>query len=155
MQLERSVIEALVQEQALNEPGINWDAHAIFANDDRERQVIGYMHGNCGHCHNPRRTEFVPALGGEPFAMSYNLATATSRDDVLFIQLIDRPITNNNVVIPTVASPLTIKSGKWKESMLYFRMVGAQSQFLMPKIGVRSKDYAFTGVVKGWIKDLE
>ncbi len=156
VQLERPVIEALVAQNALTEPGINWAAHAIFANDDRERQVIGYMHGNCGHCHNPRRPEIVPPMGGEAYALNYNLATITQRDESLFIQLIDRPITNANVLIPGIASPSTIKPGKTKESMLYFRMLGAQPPFAMPKIGVRSKDYGFTnGVLKGWIKDLD
>lgn len=155
VQLDKYVIEGLVTAGRLTQPSINWNAHAIPAADARERKVIGYLHGNCGHCHNARRSEFVPAVGGDAFALDYNVASVASRADINLIKLISRPVAGHAVHIPQVSEPLVIAPTKVKESMLFYRMSGATGPYVMPMLGAPNKDAAFINdTLKPWIKQL-
>lgn len=156
-QLPRADLEDLAAKGALPAPlGVDWDAHAIPAANERERSVIGYLAGNCGNCHNRLRPEFVPQIGGEAFSLDYNLASVHSRDDINLVKMIGRPVFNNVVKIPQVLNPTIITPGKSKESMLFFRMNGAAVPFAMPEIGVTSKDLPFIiGTLKPWINHLD
>lgn len=153
-QLDRAVIEDEMLKGTITGVAIDWDAHAIPAKDQKERDVIGYLHGNCGHCHNARRNEFVPEIGGDTFQLDYNLASVHGRDDINLLKLIDRPVANQAVAIPQVQGPVVIRPGKTKESMLYYRMTNAPEMFRMPKTGIVMKDQVFITKLKSWIKGL-
>lgn len=122
---------------------VDWNAHRIPAANQLERDVAGYLHGNCSHCHNKRRTEFVSPDSYGPFSFGVNIGELRSRDELTVVKMINRPVLNATVPLPTSGTRSIVVPGKPLESMLYHRMAVAPGGRRMPVIGVASRDQRF------------
>ena len=134
---------------------VDWNAHRIPAANQLERDVAGYLHGNCSHCHNQRRTEFVSPVSYGPFSFGINVGDLHSRDDLTVVKMINRPVLNTTVSLPTSGAPLIVAPGEPTASMLYHRMAVASDGRRMPVIGVASPDQRFIDEkLNPWISAL-
>jgi hypothetical protein len=155
-QLPRAFIEGLYASQTLSGPTIPWQRHRTFAVDENERDVIGYLHANCGHCHNQRRTTMIPGAADDFLRLNYSLETHSNRNAMHVIQQIGRPVVNRNVGLPNVdASTRVIAPGDIDKSMIYLRMKRTQGVFKMPLLGINEADHDFIdGLFRRWVQRL-
>jgi len=120
----------------------------IAAPTPRERAVLGYMHANCGHCHNDRgplaelgmnlSIRLAPAHGAFPGALLTAVGQASSY-----------PLPG------TIESGLyaRIANGSPGESVLVQRMVSRQPAVQMPPLGTHVVDREALRLVMQWIRE--
>lgn len=155
-QLPKEFIEDLYDNGRLSGDVIPWQRHRTFAANENERDVIGYLHANCGHCHNQRRVNMVPRSTENLFRLNYDLETHSNRANMHLIQQIGRNVVDRNGDIPGVdESTRLISPGNPEKSMIYLRMSHRNPPFQMPLLGVSKPDEAFiNGPLKRWIDQL-
>ena len=116
--------------------------------NDPTWNALGYLHANCGNCHNPqqprlgpRRPRTVAAHGRGGGAAS---ATRSYQSTV------------GVAVTETVGGPheLRIAAGEPAQSMLIERMKLRGSEYAMPPTASEQVDDDGVAVVSGWIEDL-
>ena len=114
------------------------------------QQALGYMHANCGTCHNPTANNFnhtptdmrlrVDALGTVAMTPPYVTMvdktgmTFVNDDGMSFTKLIDTTATDDSIVIQ--------------------RMLSTNAQKRMPKLGAELIDQTGLAAVRAWIDSL-
>jgi hypothetical protein len=97
----------------------------IAARSDEERMALGYLHGNCGHCHN------AVALGGT------GLFFAQSAAD------------------PTKSAALARASAASRAQEILRRLRSSNPYVRMPPLGVSVTDAEGVAAVNRWIQQLD
>lgn len=153
-QLTREYIADLVSAGALEEPSIPWQRHRTYALSTSERDVFGYMHANCGHCHNPRRPDVIPGTGNPTFALNYSLETHNSRANTNLIKQIGKAVASQSDPEFPADSRLLVP-GNTSRSMIFLRMNTPTIRHRMPLIGIEGKDQNFlSSRLTPWIQNL-
>lgn len=108
--------------------------------------ALGYLHANCGHCHNPSGS-----------------AWSTS-SMVMRLDIEDRDVTSNKIVQSTVGVPLQqwlghgfterIVAGDPDASAIFFRMSQRAMNVQMPPLATEKTDDAGVALVRAWIESL-
>ena len=108
--------------------------------------AIGYLHANCGHCHNP------------------NGSAWSSSSMILRLDVDERDASANQVVQATVGAPLTqwighgytyrIVAGDPDQSAVFYRMSQRAVNVQMPPIATKHPDDAGLALVRAWIESL-
>jgi hypothetical protein len=153
-QLTREYITDLVRSAALEEPNIPWQRHRTYALSTSERDVFGYLHANCGHCHNPRRPDVIPGSGNPTFVLNYSLETHTSRSNTNLIKQIGKAVAGQSDPEFPLDAKLLVP-GNVSRSMIFLRMNTPTNRHRMPLIGIESKDQNFLfSRLNPWIQSL-
>jgi len=122
-------------------------APRIAASNPTERAALGYLHGNCGHCHNSSgplaSLELVLAQDPVPEAAGtvttlQSLVGRTSRFRPYGVQ----------------GAPQRVTPGKHENSVLAMRMRSRNPMTQMPPLGTQVVDADGLAIVQRWIKDL-
>ncbi len=120
----------------------------IAADTPTERAALGYLHANCGHCHNDNGS---PAPVGLILAQTVTDAAA-SREQVRR-SAIDAP---SRFRPQGAAAPHPIiKPARPDESVLGIRMRSRNPAVQMPPLGTHAADPAGTALIEGWISQLK
>ncbi len=108
--------------------------------------ALGYLHANCGHCHNP------------------NGSAWSSSSMILRLDVDERDATANQVVQTTVGAPLTqwidhgftnrITAGDPDGSAVFYRMSQRAVNVQMPPLATKHPDDAGLALVRAWIESL-
>ncbi len=153
-QLTREFISDLVRSGSLEEPNIPWQRHRTYALSTTERDVFGYLHANCGHCHNPRRPDVIPGTGNPTFVLNYSLETHSSRANTNLIKQIGKAVAGQiDPEFPQDAKLLVPSNAN--RSMIFLRMNTPSVRHRMPLVGIESKDQNFlTSRLNPWIQSL-
>jgi hypothetical protein len=101
-------------------------AAPIAARTSTEAAALGYLHGNCGHCHDAT---------GELAELAMNLRT--------------------DAVATTVGTRQRIVPGRPEDSLVYQRMSSREPARQMPPLGTRVVDDEAVALVGRWITELE
>jgi hypothetical protein len=118
--------------------------------NDNERFVLGYMHGNCGHCHNERAVK--PALGLRLYLTVGALSTV--QDTPTYKTSINAPTRTPNPLEGTTATKLVVP-GDPANSLLHLRMLRRPpDKGRMPNLGSEDVDVAAADAVAAWIRSL-
>jgi hypothetical protein len=118
----------------------------ITASSATERAALGYLHGNCGHCHN---------ADGSPVPVDIRLAQdvslgSESADQVLR-SLLDA---SSRFRAPGLGhDPRVIAPGRPDASTLLWRMRSTNPQTQMPPLGVRALDHKALALLERWIAE--
>lgn len=108
--------------------------------------AVGYLHMNCGHCHNPQSPVFV----GSPLELRLEvgkLATWTATPtyikavNVLAGQAVD-------------GSTLVVKGGDAADSVMIKRMISTNLAIHMPELGSVVVDDSAQTYIRAWINSL-
>jgi hypothetical protein len=123
--------------------------HYPLPGDELDRQVLGYLHSNCGGCHNSRSD----VLGGVSTRPIFLL-----RADERFLEGIERtPAYTSTVGVRTrdgqVAS-YHINPGDPDDSAVYRRMSSRAPNVAMPPLGTEVVDDEAAARVRAWIETL-
>lgn len=118
----------------------------IAASSPRERAALGYLHGNCGHCHN---------ADGSPVPVEVRLAQdvslgAQSSEQVLR-SLLDAP---SRFRAPGLAHDARVVApGRPEASTLLWRIRSTNPQTQMPPLGVQVLDQEALALLERWIAE--
>ncbi len=117
----------------------------IAAPTAAERSALGYLHANCGHCHNDT---------GAPAPVKLVLAQRTGSDpdhgrDRVLQSLIDRP--GRFRPDPSDQAAPLIRPGNAAASVLMQRLSTRNPQQRMPPIGTTEPDMAAIALIGHWI----
>jgi hypothetical protein len=155
-QLSRKFLEELVASETLNGFTMPWQRHRTFATTTLERDVIGYLHSNCGHCHNERRPDTVPGIGNPTFHLNYNLESHQSRAQTNVIKQIGGKVASIDVGIPGLSNDVKLILPKHAAlSMIYLRMHKVTHTQRMPLLGINIADETFIKTkLEPWISQL-
>jgi hypothetical protein len=107
------------------------------APDAITEQVMGYVLGNCVHCHNGRPTD----------ANSFDMQPEA------FLENVINRRTEGNAGI----AGIRVVPGQPEQSVLYRALVGDEEDEIqpMPPLGVQSRDTAGISLLREWIEGLE
>lgn len=123
------------------------DPPRIAARSDTERAALGYLHANCGHCHN----------GGDK-AVPVRLALAEEwRGGRLDADTVRTSALAAALRAPRVAGaprPLRVVPGDLAASVLVQRMRSRQPQTQMPPLGTQLVDDQGLALVERWITTM-
>lgn len=117
--------------------------------DSTSRQALGYLHGNCAHCHNPTHGMAWP---GWWVGMDF-------RVDVGATALEQQPTFRTTVNVEMFYDRKTvwkyrIKGGHPEQSAVFDRMSEVNPCLRMPPLGSQQIDHQGLGDVRNWIKTL-
>jgi hypothetical protein len=108
--------------------------------------ALGYLHANCGHCHNPNGSAWV------------------NSSMVLRLDVEERDATANKIVQTTVGVPIQqwlnhgfaerIVAGDPDASAIYYRMSQRAMNVQMPQLATEKTDPAGLALVRAWIESL-
>jgi hypothetical protein len=123
------------------------DAPRIEASTPVERAALGYLHANCGHCHNasPHRAPLDLMLWQSA------AHPAQSRRQALASMLDAKP---RFAGTPDAAQDAVVVPGDPARSLLLARMHTREPRVQMPPIGTRIPDLEGIERVRQWISDL-
>jgi hypothetical protein len=116
------------------------------ASSAAERAALGYLHGNCGHCHNaegPLRTLGLHLRQVTGAAVAPGLATAVSR-----------PIAKPAPGQPGEAV-LRIEPGQPERSGIVVRMASRYAALQMPPLGTELADEQALELLRRWIAGMD
>lgn len=109
--------------------------------DEPTTQVMGYVMGNCSHCHNG---EILPDTSS-----AYDLRYPVFLEQTINVR------TDNSVSLPGIR----VVPGDPDGSILYRAFAGdydeAESAAAMPPIGIELRDAAMASTLRDWIRNLE
>ena len=108
--------------------------------------AFGYMHANCGNCHNPQsiHLDAVPLVLRLEVGSLASWATTPS-----YLTTVDRPLGAGAQGATAVVEP-----GVPATSALYLRFTSTQQGFQMPKLGREVVDPTGTEAIRAWIAAL-
>jgi hypothetical protein len=122
---------------------------AELPGDATARAALGYLHANCGSCHNPSSVEYqsvdlelwlpVSRLGSITDTPAYRTSVGVRRQGL-----------GAGSALPE----LRIAPGDPTESALYHRMSSRDPNVQMPPVGTKLVDTAALGAVAAWIGTL-
>jgi len=118
----------------------------IAAADATERAALGYLHGNCGHCHTaPGKLENVGLF------LRY---AATSAEEPAIESAVGRPV-KDPAPGQSPDAVLRIEPGHPERSALAERMGSRYAALQMPPLGTELVDEAALALVRQWIADMD
>lgn len=121
----------------------------IAAASDAERAALGYLHGNCGHCHNDN---------GQPPPVRLRLAQRVLDPAAARAEVLDTVAGARSRYRPRgLAQDARIAvPGHPEDSVLALRMRSRHAQVQMPPLGTRVPDSEGLALVERWIaRDLQ
>jgi hypothetical protein len=125
-------------------PGWRENPPRIPAASQSERQVLGYLHGNCGHCHN---------RDGTPAAVPLVLAQSAAVPEESRRHVLRAIVSARSRYRPawTRGDALIIAPGHPEESVLVHRMQSRDPLVQMPPLGTIAPDNDALAMIRRWI----
>lgn len=117
--------------------------------DDTAQAALGYMHANCGHCHNPRSSVTTRVT------VSFLLTTgslATVEETPTYQSTVCRDIELAEGGVPGITK--IIDPGSPETSSVAHRMESRGEQYSMPPLATKLVDTSGRGAVVAWIQSL-
>ena len=128
-------------------PTLLKQAPRIAADTPLERAALGYLHANCGHCHN-RSGHQVPLR----LTLAQSAADARGSRDAALQAVIDVPSRWHGAGVSADAK--AVAPGQSDASVLVLRMRSRQAQSQMPPLGTTLTDLEGLSLVTRWIDSL-
>ena len=119
----------------------------IAARTPTERAALGYLHGNCGHCHDP-----AGALDGLDLALAQRADPAASSAAHAIRSLLGR---ESRYRPAGLAAAERIALDPRQPSTLLLRLRATQPIARMPPLGVQLVDDKGSALVERWIQELQ
>ncbi len=119
----------------------------VVPGDATTRAALGYLHGNCAHCHNPSpKAEWFT----RPFSLKlFTRATTVAQTDAVVTGVGVAP---EKFVHPGITA--RIAAGDPAASCVAYRMSTRGSPDAMPALGSEIVDPAGVALITGWIRGL-
>ncbi len=139
----------LIREKILTFVPIGMDRNPprIVSATAEGRAVAGYLHANCGNCHNPTGTAQFSYLN-----FRYPLATIDEASSPLFQTALNQ--VTGNLQIPGVSPTYRIRPGEPDHSAVIYAMM-REGTLPMPPLGVGVVDFEAVELIREWVRKLQ
>jgi mono/diheme cytochrome c family protein len=140
--LDGVTIGTLAAAGALSDPP---SARLEIPGDDTARAALGYLHANCGNCHN-ERNQYLPLRLWLTAAALEEVETTDTYTTSVGVSTSTDPLSGTDatqIIVP--GDPL--------QSLLYLRM-SRRGDGGMPRLGTEIVDAAATAAIGAWIESL-
>jgi hypothetical protein len=126
---------------------------AVFSvpGTDLDRKFFGYLHANCGHCHNPKGTA-NSQTGLDMWLKVADLAGPVSEFSV-FKELVNTDIAWLDGERPNATK--RVAPGSLTDSAVYQRFIEKAETWSMPPLGTELVDPAGKKLMEDWIGSVE
>ena len=124
----------------------------VLPGSDIEQQALGYLHANCGNCHNP--------LGhaAEQEAEHLKLRHELSFDHIDKTQVYRSAVnqaTKNFTAVPYIAMGAKEEELALYQSAIFIRMNSVYEEYRMPMLAREKVDYQWLELIHKWLMTLE
>lgn len=136
-------LEALVDESILSSPS---DPGTVFPIDTPDRDALGYLHVNCGHCHN-ESPDGIPQVD---LNLWIDASTGSLEDAGAYQTAVDQP----TVLFSDPHVDGRIVAGDPAHSAVIYRMSNRGNNAQMPPVGTEFTDEAGLELLAEWIEGL-
>lgn len=159
LQLSHPAPDGFMTLERLRDEGWLTEAPAaalVLPGEERAAEALGYLHANCGHCHNPNSKQ--ASLGLELWARHTGLASMDQTSAVAT----SLGESTQSPQKPAGEPELRLVPGSPQDSALYWRMIQPpeypalpQGGVHMPLIGSELTDDNGVALVADWIESLD
>jgi mono/diheme cytochrome c family protein len=118
----------------------------IAASSPYERAALGYLHGNCGHCHNADGSPVPVEL-----RLSQDVSLGAQSPEQVLRSLIDAPSRFRAAGLAHDAR--VVAPGRPEASTLLWRIRSMNPQTQMPPLGVQALDHEALALLERWITE--
>jgi hypothetical protein len=142
-------LATLVAENLLSVPPV---APFTVPGDDVERAALGYLHANCGHCHN----DHASGAAGLHFQLDLPVAKLGAVEDTPAYKSAVGAPTRAPMPLPGTAASQIVVPGDPEASLLYIRMLRrAPDEGQMPTVASKVVDAVGSDEIASWIRALK
>lgn len=127
-------------------PALTGAAPRITASSAVERAALGYLHGNCGHCHNSDDSA-VPV----DIRLAQDVSLGAESSEHVLSSLLDASSRFRAPGLPHDAR--VVAPGRPEASTLLWRIRSTNPQTQMPPLGVRALDHKALALLERWIAE--
>jgi hypothetical protein len=119
----------------------------IYSSTPHGRAAMGYLHANCGHCHNPEgRAEFTGL-----FTKHFIQNSIDQASEPVFQTAVGK--LGGSFAIPGANTTYLVLPGNPENSSIWYRM-NNRSNAQMPNLGTHLTDPEGLRLISDWIKEL-
>jgi hypothetical protein len=122
----------------------------VPGNDQQTQDALGYLHANCGNCHNDSPGLTLESVPAPQLLLRLSVNDQTLEDTGTFKTAINQKTTAS----AELAIPYRISGGKVEDSAVHFRMTQRMVEDQMPPIGTEMKDQTGLELIRTWILSL-
>ncbi|MBI5255989.1 MAG: hypothetical protein HY855_05785 [Burkholderiales bacterium] len=126
-------------------PALNAQPPRISAASPTERAALGYLHANCGHCHNGNGSPAPVRL-----RLAHTVADAAASTREVLQSMLDKPSRYRPAGLMSPA--VVLSPGRPDTSVLSQRMHTRQPQLQMPPLGTRQVDAEALALIDRWVR---
>lgn len=137
----------LIEEKRFNAPP---SGPLTVPGNDAERAALGYLHANCGHCHNDSDAS-VPYAKGIEMELWLHADELTQPSDTGTYQTTIAQNTQSSSGIGGVR----VVPGDLQNSVLYQRFISTDALLRMPPVGTEITDPTGQQIIADWANELE
>lgn len=118
--------------------------------DELTREALGYLHANCGNCHNDANGLPVENVPEPQMLLRVSVHDETLEDTDTFNTAVNQPTTASG----ELAIPYRIAGGSLDDSAVHFRMTQRMIEDQMPPIGTEIVDPDGLELIQSWVETL-
>jgi len=122
----------------------------LFPENQLAREVLGYLHANCGHCHQPRSSV------SSRVSLSLWLRTdalSSVQETPTYLSTVGQKV-SLSLLGPQGDVPLIIAPGSPEGSALFVRASSRGEAYSMPPLSTKQADPIITEFMRQWIESL-
>jgi hypothetical protein len=113
-----------------------------------EQAALGYLHANCGHCHNDTST----GVTSPRFVLRLRTGDATPAATPAYSTAVNA--LHTWLAAPDEVGPYRVRGGDPDDSELYFRTGVRAPGLQMPPVGTELPDERGHAILRRWIETL-
>jgi hypothetical protein len=149
IQLDGAEIDSFTSMGWFTAPPTGTSPHFPLPGSTTEKAALGYLHANCGHCHNPLST-----IINTPMHLRLDVDhMATTADTDTYKTAVDQtaalPFTDNSIMFTKI-----IIGGDPDHSAMIDRFSTTNSMFHMPEVGSEMTDPDALVTLRAWVTAL-
>ncbi|MEE8057731.1 MAG: hypothetical protein V3T17_07855 [Pseudomonadales bacterium] len=124
---------------------------AVLPGTAMEQKVLGYLHANCGNCHNPMGHAAEEEAGHLKFR--HKLAFQSVEETDVYRTAVNQT-TRNFTIVPYIVMGAAHEEMALYKSALFLRMNSLDEEYRMPMIAREEIDYDALSLMHQWILTL-
>lgn len=141
-------LETLMNEGWLTNP-ISLDIQ-MPGDDQQTQDALGYLHANCGNCHNDNPGIPLDAIPEPQMILKVSVDDLTLEDTGFYQTALNQPGTASD----HLALPYRVQGGSPEQSIAFHRMNLRYSEDQMPPLGTKMTDDEILQLIDAWIRTL-
>ncbi|MCJ8322100.1 MAG: hypothetical protein MJK12_20900, partial [Colwellia sp.] len=147
-QLEEWTLQRLLDENKLTVPM----EVPVLPGSPIEQKALGYLHANCGNCHNELGHAAEEEAGHLVFRHQLSFNTLNKTD---VYQTAVNKKTRNFTAVPFIALGASEDELAIYQSALYLRMNSTDEEYRMPMLAREKIDYQALSIIHRWLRTID